>query len=193
MCDLLLGEGKGKGSTSYCVFYRHSSLEEKCTLGELKQWLKMKVSISVQSHQYIRVLLHLSLAISKNIEVFPSPLKTRQNCQFFAVSTRDEKAGLWIKIPSCLDWKPVSKWLPPRNLLRSTLPGNLGKSTKLAFWAGRGKSEQNLQRLSFCWRLRPNWQFQAQKLQTVHTSAARRLTWKNHVFDFFFYKTIITL
>ena len=94
MCDLLLGEGKGKGSTSYCVFYRHSSLEEKCTLGDLKQWLKMMVSISVQSHQYIRVLLHLSLAISVNVKVFSSPLKTRQNCQFFAVSTRDEKAGV---------------------------------------------------------------------------------------------------
>ena len=94
MCDLLLDESKGKGSTSYCVFYRHSSLEEKCTLGELKQWLKMKVSISKQSHQYILVLPDLSLAISVNKEVFPSPLKTRQNCQFFAVSTQDEKAGV---------------------------------------------------------------------------------------------------
>ena len=59
-------------------------------------------------------------------------------------------------------WMPVTNWLPPKKSAPfKTLPGNLGKSTKLAFWAARDNFEQNLQWLSFCWELGPNWQFRA--------------------------------
>ena len=59
-------------------------------------------------------------------------------------------------------WMPVTNWLPPKKSAPfKTLPGNLGKSTKLAFRTARDNFEQNLQWLSFCWELGPNWQFQA--------------------------------
>ena len=74
---------------------------------------------------------------------------------------------------------------PPRKLLRSTLPGNLGKSTKLAFWAGRGKTEQNLQWLNFCWSLRPNWQFRAQSCNVCSQMPLTDSLRKNHAFWLF--------